>query len=78
MFGAMQLMRIAVLGAALALAGCASLAAVNPDGGIVENAGSASSALKLAQTHCDKTGRTARAMGFDAFMGSLTFECVQK
>ena len=67
-----------MIGCTLALAGCASLAAVNPDGGIVENAGSAAGALKVAQTHCDKTGRTARAMNYDGLMGTLTFECAPK
>jgi hypothetical protein len=61
-----------------ALAGCASVASVSPNGGIVENAATASGALKVAQTHCEKTGRTARALNYEALMGSLTFECVAK
>lgn len=71
-------MKIIIICAALALAGCASVASVNLDGGIIENAGSASGALKLAQTHCNKSGRTAKATHYDALMGSLTFECVAK
>lgn len=74
----MQFRRIVVIVVALALAGCASLAAVNPDGGIVENAGSAAGALKVAEAHCEKTGRTAKALSFDAIAGALTFECVAK
>lgn len=74
----MRARQFVALALAAGLSGCASLAAVNPDGGIVENSATAGGALKVAQTHCDKTGRTAKAMSYDALMGALTFECVAK
>lgn len=63
---------------ALSLGGCISVAAVNPDGGIVENANSAKAALKRAEAHCAATGRTAKAVKYDALMGALTFECIAR
>lgn len=63
---------------ALGLSGCASVAAVNDNSGIVENAGSAKQALQKAEAHCAPTNRTAHATNYDALLGSMTFDCVAK
>lgn len=69
---------VAAVLAALPLAACMSMATVNPDGGIVENAASARGALKLAEAHCAKSNRTAKAVKYEAIMGTLNFECVSR
>lgn len=68
-----------VLAGAAALAGCApKLRAVNETSGIVEYTTSVEGAMKTAEAHCAKSGRSARVSSQNALLGSLAFDCVAK
>lgn len=63
--------------AALALSGCASVA-VNENGGVIEGVATAKGGLQRADAACAKSGRSAKATGYDGFTNVLTFECVAR
>lgn len=69
-------MRALIVGlGALLLTGCASVAA-NSNGGVVEGAISAKSAMTKAEAECAKVGKTALTTGYDRRGHAMTFQCV--
>jgi hypothetical protein len=59
----------------LALGACAAQADGTELGGVVSYTTTAGDAVKAANAHCQKYGRTARPTQTDHWGGSLTFSC---